>query len=140
MCIILDANCFADFNDRANEDMDPVWNWLEEKNGKIVYAPTEKFEKEWEGKKQRILLKTLSNAGRLKMEDSEKVEAEANNLKGKIESDDEHIIALARVAKVSLLVSKDQKLHADFKNKDLVGGHVYQNRDHRRLLKPDTCP
>ena len=34
MCIVVDANMFGQFRDPANEDMEPVWNWLHEKNGK----------------------------------------------------------------------------------------------------------
>ena len=36
MCVILDANMFGEFKDQDNEDMQPVWNWLEKKNGKIA--------------------------------------------------------------------------------------------------------
>ena len=31
MCVILDANMFGEFKDQDNEDMQPVWNWLENK-------------------------------------------------------------------------------------------------------------
>ncbi|MDE0637092.1 MAG: hypothetical protein OXI43_14740 [Candidatus Poribacteria bacterium] len=48
MCAILDANTFNKFRDPADEDMEPVWNWLENKSGKLVYANTPKFEEEWE--------------------------------------------------------------------------------------------
>ena len=63
----------------------------------------------------------------------EKVESELPQLK----SDDPHVVALAIAGSVSVLVSKDQDLHQDFKK--LVGGKVYQNATHRRLLTPDLC-
>ena len=44
----LDVNSIGKFKDTADEDMKPVWNWLDRQNGKIVYASTKKFEEEWE--------------------------------------------------------------------------------------------
>ena len=65
-------------------------------------------------------------------------------------SNDEHVIALARVSGARLLCSNDVRLHRDFKNRDLVDaprGKVYSTRedtsftqDHRRLLNgPALC-
>ena len=69
------------------------------------------------------------------------VQEKADELKGKITSDDEHIIALAIVAEVKVLVSGgDRKLITDFKNPDLAGGKVYLRKQHAHLLKKDTCP
>ena len=48
MCIVVDANMFGAFKDPANEDMKPVWNWLQKENSKIAYSNTKKFEEEWE--------------------------------------------------------------------------------------------
>ena len=31
MCVILDADAFSKFKDPKNEDMKPVWNWLQNK-------------------------------------------------------------------------------------------------------------
>ena len=71
-------------------------------------------------------------------------------LKGKIKSNDEHIIALALIAKVKVLVSYaeyesgrkgDSDLFDDFRDKNLVGGRVYTRKAHaRRMLTKDTCP
>ncbi|HUG91979.1 MAG TPA: hypothetical protein VML55_14160 [Planctomycetaceae bacterium] len=53
------------------------------------------------------------------------------------ESDDEHIIALARVSKSRLLCSHDKELHADFTNPKILRprGDVYQNPNHRHLIR-----
>ena len=44
MCIILDTNMLGRFKkrdkDKQDEDMGPIWNWLDKKNGKIVYSNT----------------------------------------------------------------------------------------------------
>ncbi len=140
MCVILDANMFGEFKDQSNEDMQPVWNWLENKNGKIAYTNTRKFDEEWERGGVTDLIKLLKQAEKLKEIPAQDVEQKENELRGKIESDDPHIIALAIVADVKVLVSSDQKLHQDFKNRNLAGGRVYQNEKHAHLLTKDTCP
>ena len=140
MCVILDANMFGEFKDQSNEDMQPVWNWLENKNGKIAYTNTRKFDEEWERGGLTDLIKLLKQAEKLKEIPAPDVQQKENELTGKIESDDPHIIALAIVADVKVLVSSDQALHQDFKNRNLVGGKVYQNKKHARLLTKDTCP
>lgn len=140
MCAILDANMFGEFKNQSNEDMQPVWNWLEQKNGKIAYTNTRKFEEEWERGGLTNLIQQLQRTGKLKEIPARDVRQKENELKGQIESDDEHIIALAMVANVKVLVSKDEKLHRDFKNRNLVGGKVYQTASHKHLLTRDTCP
>ena len=40
MCIIVDANTFHKFKEPDDEDMEPVWTWLEKRNGKIAYSDT----------------------------------------------------------------------------------------------------
>ncbi len=142
MCAILDANTFNKFKDPADKDMEPVWNWLENKSGKLVYADTPKFEEEW-GRGGMIHIRDqLMRAGQLKLV-SEGVQEKANELKDRIRSDDEHIIALALIAGVKVLLSRregDRDLITDFKSRDLVQGKVYTRKAHRDLLTKDTCP
>ena len=138
MCIILDANTFGPFRDLNNEDMDPVRKWLYEKNGRIVYSDTPKIKNEWARGGMNPLVTELSRAGKLKLV-SEGVQEKENELKGKIESNDEHIIALAIIAGVEVLVSMDKRLIGDFKNY-VAQGRVYQKKAHAHLLTKDTCP
>jgi len=65
VCIILDANCFAGFLDRANQDMQPIRRWLAQKNGKIAYTDTLKFREEW--KASGLDFRELNRAGQLKL-------------------------------------------------------------------------
>ena len=143
MCIILDTNTFGKFKNPADEDMESVWKWLDSKNGKIVYSNTEKFEDEWERGGMSHLRDQMMRAGQLKLV-SEGVQEKADELKGEIASNDEHIIALALIAGVKVLVSYpegDRDLFTDFKNRELVGGKVYTRKAHaRRMLTKDTCP
>ena len=142
MCVILDVNSIGKFNEPADEDMKPVWNWLERQNGKIAYASTKKFEEEWERGGGIQLRRELQRRNKLKEILPQEVEAKESELNrtGTIRSDDPHIIALAIIAKVKVLISNDRRLHEDFKNRDLVGGSVYQTKSHSRLLRKDTCP
>ena len=140
MCVILDVNNIGKFNEPVDEDMKPVWNWLDRQNGKIAYASTKKFEEEWERGGGIQLRRELQRRNKLKEIPAQDVQEKADELEGKIESDDPHIIALAIIANVKVLVSNDRTLHEDFKNRDLVGGSVYQTKSHSRLLRKDTCP
>ena len=142
MCVILDTNTFGKFKNPTDEDMAPVWKWLDNRNGKIVYANTKKFEDEWERGGMSHLRDQLMRAGKLKLV-SEGVQEKTDELEGKITSNDEHIIALALIAGVEVLVSYsegDRDLFADFKNRDLVRGKVYTKKNHAHLLTKDTCP
>ena len=142
MCIILDTNTFGKFKNPIDEDMEPVWKWLDSKNGKIIYSNTKKFEDEWEKGGMNHLRNQMMRAGQLKLV-SEGVQEKADELKGKITSNDEHIIALALIAEVKVLVSYpegDRDLFADFKSRDLVRGKVYTRKEHIHLLTKDTCP
>ena len=62
MCVILDANMFGEFKNQDNEDMQPVWNWLSKKNGKIAYSNTKKFDEEWERGGVTDLIKTTETS------------------------------------------------------------------------------
>lgn len=143
MCIIVDTNTFHKFKKPDDEDMEPVWTWLEKKGGKIAYADTEKLEDEWDNGGMQNLRNRLRQRGKLKVVSSEDVQEKADELKGEIASNDEHIIALALIARVKVLVSYregDRDLFADFKNRELVGGKVYTRKTHARMLTKDTCP
>ena len=143
MCIIVDTNTFHKFKEPDNEDMEPVWTWLEKRDGKIAYASTKKLEDEWDNGGMQNLKNQLRQAGKLKVVSSEDVQEKADELKGEIESDDEHIIALAIVARVKVLISYregDSDLFDDFRDKNLVRGKVYTRKQHTHLLTKDMCP
>ena len=144
MCIIVDTNTFHKFKEPNDEDMEPVWTWLEKRGGKIAYSDTEKLEEEWNRGGMQNLRNRLRRTGKLKIVSPQDVEEKANELSGEIESNDEHIIALAIIAGVKILVSYregDSGLFTDFKNRELVGGRVYTRKAHaQRMLRKDTCP
>lgn len=140
MCIILDANLFTDYM-KKTPDMQPVRRWLEcargsRRRGKLAYSPTDKFRAEIQKHPFRTKLVELRRAGLLKEIPAAEVEEAEGDLPP-LKSDDSHIVALAVAGKVSVLVSRDQDLHDDFKK--LAGGKVYQKATHKHLLKPDLC-
>ena len=142
MCLILDTNKYGNFLNQDNPDMEPVRKWLE-KGGKIAYSPTQEMERELEGHEgMKDWFKARRRTPRVKYIPKNKVEQAMKKLlqSSNLRSNDHHIIALAQVSGVKLLISSDRKLHADFTNKDIVGGSIYQNKKHQHLLKPDLCP
>lgn len=143
MCIIVDTNTFHKFREPNDEDMEPVWTWLEKRGGKVVYSDIEKLEEEWNRGGMQNLRDRLRRTGKLKVVSPQDVKEKVDELKGKITSNDEHIIALALIADVKVLVSYregDRDLFTDFKNRDLVQGKVYTRKSHARMLTKDTCP
>ena len=135
MCLILDANKYGDFLDPDNVDMQPVKDWLD-KYGNIAYSPTPKFTKELT-RKMKERFDEYNMAGKIKRINRKKVEDRQQKLPN-MKSNDPHIIALAIEAKVRLLVSSDRDLHEDFKN--IIGGSIYQDRSHKKLLIGHKCP
>ena len=144
MCIIVDTNTFHKFKEPDDEDMEPVWTWLEKRDGKIAYSDIEKLEEEWDNGGMQNLRNRLRQRGKLKVVSYQDVQEKADELEGEIASNDEHIIALALIADVKVLVSYpegDRDLFTDFKNRELVGGKIYTRKAHaRRMLTKDTCP
>ena len=137
MCLILDANKYGDFLNPQNQDMEPVRRWVAT-NGRLAYSPTEKMQSELNRhNKMRTQFGLYREANKLKLIPSDDVSRVMDGL-GDLKSDDPHIIALAQVAGVKLLVSSDINLHFDFKQ--IIGGNIYQAKQHEHLLQRDLCP
>ena len=105
---------------------------------KIVYGGklTDEYIRNNEIRKKIL---SLDRAGRAIIIDDNEVEKETNNVNNLniCLSDDEHVIALARVGKVRLLSTNDKNLQKDFNNKGLVDkprGKIYKSNKHNHLL------
>lgn len=88
----------------------------------------------------RRFLRVLQQAGRAISFPDNLIEQEIRNVNalGLCVSNDEHIIALARISGARTLCSNDTDLHTDFKNRELVSnprGRIYQNAEHKSLLE-----
>lgn len=139
MCIVLDASRFGKFQQPADENMKPVRDWVYRGNGKIAYANTQDLKREWD-KEAPKLRKELQRRAKLKLMPTNAVQIKQDELQGKVQSNDAHVIALAIIAEVKLLVSADKELCSDFMNPDLVGGEVYQTKDDKNKLTEVFCP
>ena len=90
--------------------------------------------------KVRIFFRDMAQDGKVKLFPKEDVQAELNKINQQytLKSNDEDIIALAKISRAKLLCSSDHDLHEDFKK--IVKGRIYQTKDHSHLLKKDICP
>ena len=82
MCIVLDASRFGKFQQRDDENMKPVRDWVYRGNGKIAYATTEDLKREWD--KEAPKLRTqLQRRAKLKLVPRNSVQRKQIELEGK---------------------------------------------------------
>lgn len=135
MCIIIDANIAALVFSPSN-DFKPLIDWLE-REGKMVIGGRLSEEIDQIHTVRRFV-RALLQAGKARVIPSGVVEQETSSIAGACESNDPHIIALARVGGARILCSHDKTLHRDFGNPALISnpqGHIYQNAGHAHLLR-----
>lgn len=146
MCLILDTNRFGDvLSETTKEEYKPLLLWLTDPYGDgAVVLGGSKYRGEL-GKHRKAIdfFVKLSQAGRLREVDDKAVNAEAARIeKAKAcESDDEHVIALARVSGARVVCTEDQDLFEDVKDKGLLDkprGRVYRDASHKKLLHHDS--
>jgi hypothetical protein len=139
MCLIVDANLAGIvFSSPPHPDFVPVLDWLE-KNGCLIvggHLGTELAKLE---RAKRFIL-ALLRAGRAKLIPAEQVAREeaAVLATGNCQSNDSHVIALARVSGARTLCTHDKALQKDFRNHQLVAkprGSIYQRKSHEKLLR-----
>lgn len=140
MSLIIDANCAnAAFSEPAHTDYAPLIKALAEGRAKLVVGG--KLRKEYSrlGPVRRMF-RALNQAGRALSIADEQVDAEEAKVVAdfELESDDPHILALARVSRSRLLCSRDQALHTDFTNPTIINrprGSIYQDASHEPLIR-----
>ena len=135
MCVIIDANVGNEFGP-LTDDARGIYEWVIA-GGRI--ASGGRLKTELLRTKFRQLYQPLLLAGRLiEYEGSEVKGVEKELIQSDLcNSDDPHVIALARVSDARTLFSRDVELHGDFCNRKLLKprGRVYQNRSHQHLLR-----
>jgi predicted nucleic acid-binding protein len=136
MCIIIDANVASEIVEPSSEDAGPVIASIS--SGRLKVISGHKMKEELLNCKFRRLYKVLLQAGRLVEFADNAIDDELDAIEpARLQSNDAHIIALARVSGARVLFSKDQNLHQDFTNPLLLSnprGKVYQCREHEHLL------
>ena len=149
MCAILDANV-ANVVFRA--DCPPgaraFRDWLDSGKGRLAIGGLLRSELSRSEKIKAWLQQALLSGGARSVPD-EIVDQEAAELAANesLRSNDEHVLALARLSGARLLYSRDQALHDDFKDTRLVDkprGKIYpesRGADCRRWLlrQPNLC-
>lgn len=139
MCIIIDANVIKDLN-APTEDGAPILKWLLTGGGGLIVGGKLKNELA-RSSKMRTTMVALSQAGKLHSLDDDKVRTLADKIKNNCHSDDPHVIAAAVASGCRLIFSRDQNLHKDAKNKDILSptAAIYQNKTHQHLLEACHC-
>ena len=141
MCAIVDANVAGRFFSRPPDpELLPLWKWIDDGKSVLVVGGRLLDELEAIGAAANQI-RIWAQAGLVGFVAPEEVESETSSVAstGLCVSDDEHIIALARVSGARLLCSEDRSLHADFRNRDLIcdpRGAIYQDESHTHLLGP----
>ncbi len=145
MCAIVDASVASlFFNDPVDPELAPLWTWINERNGILAVGGkllTDEYEKV--GSAIRAV-RNWERAGLAHIVSESDLASEINTIEDQCDSDDAHIVALARVSGARILCSSDKALRKDFRNPDLVKaprGSVYQNAGHQHLLvHQGKCP
>ena len=145
MCIIVDANKMGIFlAEPAREEVKPIHDWLAKQGGKLVYSTGGQFAKEVRGTAEQKLIAYV-RAGRAKQIPIEDLEQEEKLLQQNpiVQSNDIHVLALARFSGARVLYAGDKDLNADFKKKKLIDdprGKIYTRPANAGLLTKLSCP
>ena len=152
MCAILDANLVGEvFRADPEPAAGQFFNWMYSHQCRLVIGGELRRELE----QVESFVEWADDAaldGRLQVEDDQVVDELARKLSEADDclSNDEHVIALARVSGARLLFSRDEDLRVDFRNASLLqprgktlplGGNDNARKQRRSLLDaPDLCP
>jgi len=142
MCIILDANRFGDaLSTPPKPDYLPIIDWLtkHDRNGVVVFGGTKFLQEIARDDRARRWFVTLERSGRARSIDKTDVDAEEIQVRRSklCASDDEHLIALARMSGARVFCTEDKTLFEDVRNARLLSrprGRVYRRKAHIALL------
>jgi hypothetical protein len=143
MCLIIDMCVAHRAIDPSDVDFEPVRRSFLE--GKQVLVVGGQLRREYLGFSAiRSFLVELDRKGRLRIVRDAIVDDVTSQLRDgqTCESNDEHLVALARVSGARILCTSDAAAARDFTRKSLIDnprGKVYNRRRHRHLLSR-ACP
>ena len=144
MCIIVDASRMGDFINPKHHDSAPIRNWLQN-GGRLVFSTGGRFTEEvGKSNKYKQKLVEYSRSGRAELIPCESFASDEEFLKNSnlLNSNDPHVLALARHTGTRLLYTRDFKLIQDFKNSKVINkprGKVYSNSTNADLLTGTVC-
>ena len=146
MCAIVDNDVRSEVFGQEQSDRGALlFDWLTRGAGRLVVGGLLRHELTEYGR-FRTWLGEAIQAGRARIIPDSSVDLETESIRsgGVCESNDHHVIALARVSGARLLFTNDGSLENDFKNAALVAGprgKIYKSPGHRHLLnRRDLCP
>jgi hypothetical protein len=140
MCSIIDANLFsALLRAEGNDEMGLFKKALFQGKAYLVYGGHLRVEYQ-RLERYRSILVEMDRKGIAKKVDDAAVDQETTRVRALrvCVSDDEHVIALARISGARLLCSNDAGLRVDFRNQKLVNrprGNVYNRKSHAALMR-----
>ena len=124
MCVIVDNDvCHEIIGPRSTPVGIHLRKWITNKGSKLVVGGQVLRELAENSDFRRWLAEALASGIAMRFSD-QSVDELALELKADCESNDSHIIALARVSGARLLFTRDNSLKRDFKNRKLLGGSV----------------
>ena len=151
MCAIVDANTRDEvFGRQPTEAGRLFFDWLKTGSGRLVVGGRLKTELLTSERFKEWLARAVSVGQAFQIpDDSVVLETRRIEQAGRLESNDSHVIALARVSRTRLLYSNDRALQRDFKTGlgEGIRGVIYTSarsghvtRSHRRMLRrKDIC-
>jgi hypothetical protein len=145
VCLILDTNRFGDtFSDSPRPAYVPLLRWLTDPDGdgSAVLGGTKYRAEVGKVDRARRFFVERVRAGRAHSVDDAAVDAEEARLHAANAclSDDEHVVALARISGARVVCTEDQDLWKDVGDKGLLDrprGRVYRTEEHLHLLHHD---
>lgn len=147
MCIIVDACCAGSLNNPALPQAALIIDWVRT-GGKIILGG--KLADELRRTSLLTLLAQWSAAGRLINIAAERIEGEVANIDPAMtQSNDRHVLALARLSGTQVVVTRDNALMQDLKNREVAGRRrtIYPFREapikdlriNRAVLRSANC-
>ena len=152
MCAIVDANAaYEVFGNNRTPAGAHFYKWLMRRNGGMLVAGGLLLRELSDNSNFRAVFADRLRAGRAKRVPDDEIDSALDELPNElVESDDHHVLALAKVSGARLLFTNDNALQDDFRNRRIIGGtrgRIYttgRNQNvtdtHRRLLqRGDLC-
>lgn len=123
MCAIVDNDVRDEvFGGARSEAGRYLFDWLTDGRGKLAVGG--KLRRELSGSSSFVRwMKVAQLAGRVVSVEDGRVDQESDRIlqEGLCESNDPHVLALARVSRSRLLFTNDQRLQKDFRNPQIIG-------------------
>jgi predicted nucleic acid-binding protein len=143
MCLIVDTNCLShvfNINDEKHSEFEPVFNWINNGNGKLIIGGTKYLDELQKVNKILDFIVELSRNGKVVYIDNSKVDSKQKEIENKIKDkdfDDHHLIALLIVSSCKIICSLDKRAYEYFKYEKFFPTNkpkIYSGKKNKNLL------